>query len=99
MRYLEIPQEVLERPDARELVRFWISGGKDFCTLQGELWDRDKEPMVWATVAADIMKHAILKLCLEDPSRDRVELLAKMKVEFEKRLAEINDSYSGRLGQ
>lgn len=99
MKYLEIPQEVFERPDARELVRFWISGGKDYCTLQGELWDREKEPMVWATVAADIMKHAILKLCIEDCSRERAELLAQMRTRFNARLDEINDSYEGRLGQ
>src|SRR5262249_4416603 len=97
MNYLEIPQEVLDRPGARELVRFWSRGGEHFASLQGELWG-DKEPAVWATVAADIMKHAILKLCLENPSRDRVALLAEMKRHFENRIEEINESYSGRLG-
>jgi hypothetical protein len=30
MHYLEIPTEIMNRPDARELLRFWVCDGEDF---------------------------------------------------------------------
>jgi len=96
MHYLEIPSEVLDRADARELLRFWVCDGEDYVALNSDIFG-DKEPEVWGSVAADVLKHAIIAMCLNDGSRDAQKLQQRMVKALKKRLAEHGD-YSGRLG-
>jgi hypothetical protein len=43
MHYLEIPAEVLDRADAREIARFWVCEGEDYVALVTDLFG-EKEP-------------------------------------------------------
>lgn len=97
MNYLEIPQEVLGREDARELVRFWISDGDDYVTLCVDLFG-DREAEVWGSVAADLLKHALLGMELAAPGLDRKAAEERMLKAFQARLGEHGIDYSGRLG-
>jgi hypothetical protein len=97
MHYLEIPAEVLGRTDARELVRFWVCDGEDFVALNSNLFE-DKEAEVWGSVAADLIKHAIIAMTLNNPDHDPKKLRGRMVGAFKRRLAERGD-HSGHLGQ
>jgi len=97
MHYLEIPVEVLDRPDARELMRFWVCDGEDYVALMTDLFG-DNEPEVWGSVAADMLKHAIIAMSLSDPTRETTEIRDRMVAAFHERMAS-HGSYKGRLGQ
>lgn len=96
MHFLEIPVEVLDRPDARELVRFWVCGGEDYVALLTDLFG-EKEPEVWGSIAADLLKHAIIAMKLADQSREAIELRDRMVDAFHRRMTKHGD-YSGRRG-
>jgi hypothetical protein len=96
MHYLEIPAEVLDRADARELMRFWVCEGQDFVALHTDLFGQ-KEPEVWGTIAADVLKHAIIALKLSDDTRDPIAIRDRMIEAFHERMASHGD-YSGRRG-
>jgi hypothetical protein len=97
MHYLEIPAEVLDRADAREIARFWVCEGEDYVALVTDLFG-EKEQEVWGTVAADLLKHAIIAMTLSDGSRDAEAIRERMVEAFHQRLASQADC-SGRLGQ
>jgi len=97
MHYLEIPVEILKRVDARELVRFWVCDGEDYVTLVTDLFG-EKEPEVWGSIAADLLKHAIIAMKLGDEGRDTTVIRDRMVDAFHQRMASHGD-YNGRLGQ
>jgi len=94
---LEIPSGVFEENEGHELVRFWISSGVDHVSLNIGLFDVEKEPDVWGSVAADIAKHAVNAMLQDDPTRDKNALYAAIERAFSSRLREQVD-FSGQLG-
>ena len=97
MHFLEIPEEVLNRADARELVRFWVCDGEDYVTLMSDLFG-DNEAEVWGSVAADLLKHAVIAMRLNQPACDPAKLRERMIAAFHERMAETDDKQRGRLG-
>ncbi len=93
---LEIPSGVFEENEGHELVRFWISSGVDHVSLNIGLFDNEKEPSVWGSVAADIVKHAVNAMRQDDPTRDEEALYAAIEQAFSMRLRE-QTSFSGQL--
>lgn len=94
---LEIPSGVYEEGEAHELVRFWVGGGTDHVTLNISLFDGEKEPSVWGSVAADIVKHAVNGMLQDDPTRDSNALFAEIERSFVARLKE-QTNFTGQLG-
>jgi len=93
---LDIPSGVFEEDEGHELVRFWISSGVDHVSLNIGLFDNEKEPSVWGSVAADIAKHAVNAMLQDDPARDKVALYAEIERAFVERL-KAQTNFEGEL--
>ncbi|WP_425408878.1 DUF5076 domain-containing protein [Hyphococcus sp.] len=93
---LDLPDGIHEEQEGHELVRFWISSGVDHVSLNIGLFDNDKEPSVWGTVAADIAKHAVRAMLQDDPTRDEATLYAEIERAFSKRL-KAKANFEGQL--
>ena len=85
---LEIPDGIYEEQEGHELVRFWISSGVDHVTLNVGLFDRDQEPEIWGSIAADIVKHAVRGMLQDDDTRDEKVLFAQIERAFSARFKE-----------
>lgn len=84
---LGLPDELFEEEErGHELVRFWICDGRDHVVLKVGLFDNDKEPAVWGSVAADIARHAVNAMMQDDPARDAAALYAEIERAFAARL-------------
>jgi hypothetical protein len=93
---LEIPLGVFEEDEGFELVRFWISSGVDHVSLKIGLFDTEREPHEWGSVAADIAKHAVRAMLQDDPTRDEAALCATIEQAFAARLRQ-QTNFSGQL--
>ena len=93
---LDIPDGIYEEQEGRELVRFWISDGVDHVSLKVGLFERDNEPSIWGSVAADIAKHAVRGMVQDDPTRDEQLLYAQIEQAFLERLKE-KANFQGQL--
>lgn len=93
---LDIPDGIYEEQEGHELVRFWISSGVDHLSLNIGLFDRDQEPGVWGSVAADIVKHAVRGMMQDDPTRNEMDLYAEIERAFACRLKE-KTKFPGQL--
>lgn len=84
------------RDDATEFVRFWVVDGQDHVALRIGAFPPETEAMSWGAIAADIVKHALRAMVMEDQSRDETALIEEVEAAFHQRLAEAVDT-TGRL--
>ena len=96
---LDIP--TIDEPTewAREYVRFWVVDGVDHVALRiGSLSNSGDEPEQWGCVVADIVKHVINGLILDNPeSGTQLELLSRIESGYRDRMKS-EAKLSGRLG-
>lgn len=93
---LDIPEGIYEEQEGHELVRFWVSSGVDHVALNIGLFERDNEPFVWGSVAADIAKHAVRGMMQDDPTQDEQTLYAQIEHAFISRLKE-QTNFEGQI--
>ena len=96
MKQLEVPSGAQGQDAAVEMIRFWINGGQDHVSINTGMFATADEPACWGMIAADIVKHAVLGMLEDDPSRDVKSLFAQMDNAFAKRFAE-NVKVSGQI--
>lgn len=93
---LELTPDVLEAKDAYELFRFWVVDNEDAVIMNVGMFG-DKEPEVWGTILADVSRHCVRALCLQDPGLDPKVIRAQMENSYASRLKE-KDGTSGAIG-
>jgi hypothetical protein len=52
---LRVPPQVASQPDAREVLRVWISNGSQHFVLRADEWD---DPAAWGLLLVDIARNA-----------------------------------------
>lgn len=100
LRQLTIPKEVLEGANSQEFIRFWMSGGLDYVTLNiAGFVDNTDEAFMWGSILADIAWHAVNGMQQDDPSRgSRKQMFDDIIDGFEERLEE-KPALEGELGR
>lgn len=85
---LDIPNTVEADEGGQEYVRFWIANKTDHVSLYiGGFDPAETEPRQWGHIMADIAKHAVRGMQLDDPTRGSPEqMLAEIEHGFFERL-------------
>ncbi len=76
---LRVPQEVLDDPESRELLRVWLSGESQRFVLRPDVWD---DPAAWGLLLADLARHVAYAYAQKqggDPER----VLERIKAGFD----------------
>jgi len=85
---LEIPSPPpSEGERAIEFIRFWVTNGIDHVALNSGVFAPEDEARQWGFIIADIAKHAVRAMQLNDASRGSPEqMLAEIEAGFVFRL-------------
>jgi hypothetical protein len=90
MHELRIPDEALNGPDAREILRVWISGDAQVFALRPDAWS---DPAAWGLLLVDLARHVArgyTQKCGGDPeavlSRIKAGLDAEWAVSTDSRM-------------
>ena len=96
----EIPQAVIDREDAYEMLRFWVTGdGQSDVFLRSGWFPEAVEAKQWGYILADIALHATRAMQLNNPEVGNTEsLLSEIEQGYLVRLSDRPDITGSLLG-
>jgi hypothetical protein len=97
---LEIPSPAPQDSErAVEFIRFWVTGNRDYVALNSGIFNPKDEARQWGFILADIAKHAIHAMQLNDASMGSSDqLLAEIEAGFSHRV-KTQTEFIGQLGE
>jgi hypothetical protein len=91
MQALRIPDEVTNEPDAREILRVWVTGDVQRFALRGDAWS---DPAAWGLLFVDLARHVARAHCELHGGAPEV-VLARLREGFDAEWATPTDTSPG----
>ena len=85
---LRVPQEIIDDPQARELLSVWLSGESQRFVLRPDVWD---DPAAWGLLLVDLARQVAYGYA-QQRGRDPNEVLERIKAGFDAEWTSPTDS-------
>ena len=96
LRELPVPNELTPETHAHELIRFWVTNGRDHMSLRVGLFGKEREAQIWGHLIADLAAHAARAISQQEKSPERAPVyMAQIAQAFANRLTE-NPEITGK---